>query len=586
MLNYLLIQYRSILKNEPEILNRARIKMLLQLMLAFICLSIILQIVYTLEGGGLLLVRMSILLVLFILGVVLLLMGKSWRAIAHYFIVCICLMIWTNVWLFSQGVNIVTVQYSFLIISAGYYLLGFRWGLFYSVVSMLPIVISVVFARYDGSSYHIWDQNINSTAFSIVLIFNFTLLIFIHYFFFKAFRKTNEKEMEFKAELQLALRAAEDVATAKTNFLSTMSHELRTPLNAVIGMVNLLRMGGTEEERKDNLNVLTFSAENLMSIINDILDFNKIEAGMVTLVNHDFRLDTLLKNVFGAFKAKADLKGLQFNTAIDPQLEGLYVNGDETRLTQILFNLVGNSVKFTKQGGVLLQAIVVDRQDHTIQIRFKIEDSGIGISKEQQVNIFDPFIQSASKSNRQYHGTGLGLAIAKRLVELHGGNLKLTSEEEEGTTFVFELNYGIIRNQHPVVEAAVSQPEISKVRVLVAEDNEINVMVVKRLLNKWDIEPDIAVNGQEAVDAVVAKDYDIVLMDINMPIMDGFEAAKCIRELDDARKSKISIVALTASIGVAIEEHEGYQYLDGCIIKPFKPEELKEKLHEIARNIS
>lgn len=562
-------------------LNKARIRILAQVLGAFICLSLLLLVLYIFQEHNLLLVRMAIQLTLFTAGLVLLLSGMSWRSAGHYFVIVLSLIIWTNALFFRQVVNMVTVQYVLLIVSGGYYILGARWGLIYSLVNILPIIIFVMLAKYTGFDFSVWNQNINGYAFDMVLIFNFILLIFFHYFFFRAFQKTNQQEQELRAHLQRAVVAAEEMASAKTNFLSTMSHELRTPLNAVVGMANLLLTEGTQAERQENLEVLAFSAGNLMEIINDILDFNKIDAGMMTLDDQDFRLDTLLKNVHGAFKAEAAAKMIGFDFVMDPGIENLWIKGDQMRLTQILFNLVGNAVKFTLKGHVLLECKLVSRHHDNVTIHFRVEDSGIGISAEQQVNIFDPFIRTSARGKRQHHGTGLGLTIASRLVALHGSTLALHSTEGKGTKLDFGLNYKTA--DRPVAEQPdpVSKPDTTgkPLKVLVAEDNALNVLLLKKILKKWGIEPVIAENGQIAVEAVVAGDFDVILMDINMPVMDGLEASRTIRELKDPKKAGIHIIACTASI----EQHEDYSYMDDRVLKPFNPALLKEKLDRLSK---
>lgn len=582
MFPYLKTAYQSILFREPELLNKARIRILIQALCAYLVLSLILLCFYIIKERDLLLVRMVFQTILFSTGLFLLMFGASWRRVGHYFIVCISLIIWTNALFFHQMVNMVTVQYVLLIVSGGYYILGASWGLTYSIVNILPVIIVVLASKYTGINFSIFNQNINEYTFDFVLVFNFIILILIHYFFFKAFQKTNQKEQELKVSLQQAMKETKQMASAKINFLSTMSHELRTPLNAVVGMVNLLK-DGNQVEQKENLEILAFSAENLMAIINDILDFNKIDAGMLTLEQHDFRLDLLLKNVFGAFKAEADKKSINYTCVTSPGIDNLMVKGDQTRLTQILFNLVGNAIKFTPTGHVLIECIVKSIHGDQVNIHFKVEDSGIGISSDQQIKIFEPFIQTVTRTKRQHHGTGLGLTIASRLVALHGSKLALDSVEGTGTTVQFELVYQIA-NQHTNNETVsiVEQPATShKLRMLVAEDNALNVLVLKKFLTKWGIDPTVVENGKDAVEAVIKEDFDVILMDINMPVMDGFEASRIIRELADVKKSKTHIIALTASVGTRIEDEAGHKYLDDWVLKPFDPKTLKEKLERL-----
>jgi len=363
---------------------------------------------------------------------------------------------------------------------------------------------------------------------------------------------------------------------------------LRTPLNAVVGMANLLLMEDPRPEQKENLEILRFAAENQMSIINDILDFNQIDTGNVKLDMQDFQLDLLLQNTYGAFKHQADAKMIGLDCTVDQGLKNLVLSGDDSRLTQILFNLLGNAVKFTAKGSVILEVKIIERKQETLKVLFTVKDTGIGIALDLQATIFDPYIRHNTRTNRQYHGTGLGLTIASRLTALMGSTLNLSSKEGQGTTFSFELAYPIAGKATAVPEYEVKSltDAAGKLRVLVAEDNQVNILVIRKLLNIWNIQPHIVENGKEAVEAVASGDYDVILMDINMPVMDGFEASKKIRELEDPKKAGIHIIALTASVGKTIENHEGYKYLNDCVLKPFKPEHLKEKLDRLSLLIS
>lgn len=573
-------RYNQILAREPEMLTKARIRILAQAIIAFIFLFGFLFIYSMVAGWGILInTRLGVFLSIFIITLALFLFKQPWTRAGHVFLACFTVLIWSGALLSRQGVTLVTIQYTLLIITGGYYILGARWGLIYSLANLIP-VIALVITEYVFN-YHFPSQQLTTKpyAFVFVMVFNFILLVFIHYNFFKAFRRTNRTEQRLKADLQLALTAAQELAAAKTNFLSTMSHELRTPLNAVIGMSNILAMENKQPEQKENLDILRFSAENLMAIINDILDFNKIDAGQVELEQNDFRLDDLLKNVYGAFRSKAVAKNLDFSYFPDPQLYGVTVTGDQSRLTQVLFNLVENALRYTTSGYIRLQTRVSSKTDEGIRVLFRVEDSGIGIPQDKQEHIFDPFVQVSAKTSRQYHGAGLGLTIVSRLVALHGGVLIFTSEEGRGSTFSFGLSFPIVHLE-PSLAAGASRDDrlIDTLRVLIAEDNEVNVLVMKKILKNWNIQPDVAVNGQEAVDACRQKIYDVVLMDINMPVMDGFEAAKLIKESTPPGKVPVRIIAVTASVDAAAEQLGGYGYLDDYMLKPFRPESLKEKL--------
>ncbi|WP_345951196.1 ATP-binding protein [Mucilaginibacter sp. PAMB04274] len=572
----------SLRQTEEQQLNQARIQILRALLVAYAGIFVLLTLFYLIFERNYLLVRSSFILVVLVINLIWLLRGGSWRRIAHAFIFCLTLIIWTNILFIRQGVNLVMVQYIVLIVTCGFYLLEEKWGLVYATINIIPLLAYIYMNEYAGLSIASPIQNLNNTAYHVVLACNFVILIYIHYYFFREYKSVNVQQAENRRELQKALLAANHTAQEKTNFLATMSHELRTPLNAVIGMTNLLLIEKHTEEQKANLEVLQFSSDNLMSIINDILDFNKLDAGKTELRPVDFRLDVLLDRLCGTFKERAAAKGIDFQCQSAPELSGKTLHGDQVHLTQILFNLIGNAIKFTAVGTVAVLANVKTQAAEVLEVAFEISDTGIGIPSENLAQIFEPYTQSRASTNRQYHGTGLGLTIAKKLVELLGGELLLESEEGTGTKFNFTLLFKIA-GETVVTRATVShdQKELASLRVLVAEDNPLNVLVIRKLLKVWSITPTVVENGRLAIDAVVSCDYDVVLMDINMPVMDGFEASRLIRELPDSRKANIPIIALTASVGAAIEHHQAYAYLTDCILKPFKPDDLRSKLETL-----
>lgn len=578
----ILSRYNKVLEKEPEIINQTKIKILAATIVSYISLCVGLFILYLFQQNTFLQFRLTIFLALYVVSILLLLYKSPWKFAGHTFIISLTILIWTSTFIFKQRVNIVTVQQAIIVLSISYYTLGEKWGTIYSFLNISPIVGLEIANTYFADSFGPANHTVSNVGFVIAIIFHFILLLFIHYSFFRAYKISNLKEQQLKNHLQKAVIAAEELAAAKTNFLSTMSHELRTPLNAVIGMANILITEDHKPEQRENLDILYFSAENLMGTINDILDFNKIDSSTIILSEDVLAIDQLLLNVHGTFKNRATEKGIAFDCHIDPQISNLSVIGDQTRLTQILLNLIGNAIKFTAKGHVSVNATILHRDTQTATFSFIIEDTGIGIPTERQEKVFEPFNQAIHRSNRQHHGTGLGLTIAQRLINLHNGTLKMQSTEGVGTTFNFEVTYTISAGNiiKPVNGIAQSSP-LDQLRVLIAEDEPVNILVIKKILQKWSIVPDVVVNGYEALQAVMKKDYDVVLMDINMPVMDGFEAAKRIRELNDDKKSAVSIIAVTASLEAAVEQIGTYRYIDDCILKPFRPEYLKEKLENI-----
>jgi len=580
----ILNRYKAIRNQESGLLNRGRIAILVQLLCAFSLISILLFVLYCFQERNILLARISILMVLFISGLIMVFQGVPWKKVGHYFICTLSCYIWSNMLVLEDGINMVTIQLVLMIVSGSYYILGLRWGLIYSLANALPVVLIFslnLFMQIDISVAH---RPINIYSYHFSLIFNFLLFILVHYYFFKAFKKTSQKEKTLTADLKKTLRSAEKMASAKTNFLATMSHELRTPLNAVIGMTNVLLEDNPSTRQKENLEILNFSAENLMSTINDILSFNRLDAGMEQLENAGFRLDQLLKNVYGALKQGSLKKDLEFVLNLDERIAGKHVLGDQTRLTQILFNLVGNAIKFTTEGYVRITAKVVFADQGLISIRFDIEDSGIGIPESQQRSVFEPYFRAEHRASQQFQGTGLGLSISRRLVDLHGGELTFSTQEGVGTVFSFELAFPEIISDDPQQTGQLpADMDIGQMKILIAEDNPVNVLVLQKTLIRWGLVADVAENGLAAVNAVQQRSYDLIFMDINMPVMGGFEASRQIRAMADPEKNKVCIYALTASIGMSIEEHPELRYLDDFLLKPFSPDQLKLKLEQAAR---
>lgn len=583
MIKRVIRNYRALLATEPKILNKARIRLLTILLLTFIFQRLCLLLFLFHEVHEQFILRTVLFLGVLVAGFAFLFIFGYWKAVAHFFLISISFLIWSSIIFFDQGLNLVVLQYTLIIISCGYYILGSRWGLVYSLANLLPIIFLLLFSAYTGFNVSYNDHKLNVNIFNFLLVYNFLLLLFTHYYFFNAFKKTNRREQKLKANLKKLLKDAEEIASAKTNFLSKMSHELRTPLNAVVGMANILLMDEVKNSKKENLEVLLFSANNLMFIINEILDFDKLDSGKIILNKQPFRFDALLKNIEAAFRPQAEAKKIIFDMVSDTSINNLEIVEDHNRLSQIFFNLVDNAIKFTPDGSVLLKAEARSLTKKQLKILFTIKDTGIGISSIQQKDIFNPYLQKNSSTDRQHYGTGLGLTIANKLLHLHDSNLELLSTEGEGTTLSFELNFEVLNETSSVPDDSQGKhlSDLTKLKVLVAEDNAVNILVLNKMLNRWNIFPKIVGNGKEALEAVLLADYDVILMDINMPVMDGFEASRKIRQLQDEKKSLIHIIAVTASIGGAIESHPGYKYVDDCVLKPFPPHLLKEKLDKL-----
>jgi signal transduction histidine kinase len=411
----------------------------------------------------------------------------------------------------------------------------------------------------------------------------------------------SKEELLARVNLHLSLRKAqfeliqskenaEATAKAKGNFLANISHEIRTPMNGIIGMIDILKRTQLTEEQHEFIDIVSISSENLLMIINDVLDFSKIEAGQVTFEQICFNLNDEINEVIKILKYKAVEKGLSLSFQIEPDVPEILI-GDPLRLKQVLINLCNNSIKFTSEGYVSIKVSTINWNETTVRLNFEVQDSGIGISPENQLKLFKSFSQAESSTTRKYGGTGLGLAISKNLVHLMKGEIGIISEEGDGAIFHFDAEFGVDRSSLSEPESKELDEFLSfnkKFKILLAEDNVINQKIAILNLEKLGHSVVVVSNGIQAVEAYVSELPDIILMDIQMPEMDGVEATIKIREWEYEHKviNHVFIVAMTGNILESDKKLYAEAGMNEYLEKPFNLNDLVRVLCRIEKKMN
>jgi len=382
------------------------------------------------------------------------------------------------------------------------------------------------------------------------------------------------KSKEIETHLIEAKEFAEKAAMAKSDFLSVMSHEIRTPLNAITGYIHLLQNEDPLPSQVDFLRILQISADNLLSLINDVLDFGKIEEGKIIFSERDIEIRHLVNNIKLANRIKAEEKGNTIKVMFDDDIP-VFIKGDEVRLTQVLNNLLSNAIKFTHNGRITLEVHLKNLTHNNVTIYFAVKDTGIGIAKDKQELIFERFTQENSHITREYGGSGLGLAIIRKLLLLQNSDIFVESEPGKGSTFYFSLTFGrsaILHREEKIMDNIKN--DLMGARILLVEDVEFNVLLAQKILTRWNAEVTTAENGLVAVGKMKKGEFDIVLMDLQMPVMDGLTASMEIRKFN----TQTPIIALTASTSIEVQERVFGSGMTDFVSKPLNPSYLYDTI--------
>ncbi len=576
---------KKALQSERDSFARARIRILFTIAVFALLKSAIVLGFGLAAGQHLQVVRAAISFTIILVLLKMLLYRPSLlQVLTHAMILITVAIIWSNIFLYTHKINLITMQFVFMVMLSSFYVLRSNFGIFYSSLSIIPVLIFLALHGRAEGMMSSPGQELMSPGYEIIEVLNFVTIILSHYLFFGALHVHIREAEVLNQKLELAIAEANKLAESKTNFLSTMSHELRTPLNSVIGIAGLMLNDAPDERQKENLKLLHFSAIDLLGLINNVLDFNKMDSGHQLLQEVQFELAEFVQDLCSVLRVKATSKGLALNVVVDERLRGTNVLSDPTRLSQVLNNLVGNAIKFTDAGSVTLALRLDEETDGIVLVYFSISDTGVGIDPANHKSVFEMFTQVESQDMYKYGGTGLGLAIVKKVLAGFDTDISLSSEPGKGAKFSFPIRFRTVRviQSKSGAPVEVKQP-FQNLKILIAEDNDITRLVLRKQLEKMKVFPTIVENGRKAYEACATNRYDAIFLDLQMPEMDGYEALRQIRALPDPERANIYAVAFTASVTEQrrIEESGFNTYLH----KPFNLNELEERLQGIARHM-
>lgn len=501
------------------------------------------------------------------------------KPLAHVMLIAGIVVIWTNIFVYSHRVNLATGQFILMAVLSSFYTLGTRLGITYSILAILPALLLYILQDAFGLIKPIHTPDIVPLGIQLIIVLNFISILVTHYLFYVAFHENIVEKERLNKKLEMSITEARQLAAARSEFLSTMSHELRTPLNSVVGMAELLIDDQLTERQRDNLQILHSSAIDLLSLINNVLDFNKIDSHKLELESVPFNLSRFLADLSRGFSKRAEEKRLEFNLLVDDALTDIVVSSDPTRLAQVMYNLLSNALKFTDTGSISVTAKCLQKNEKQVTVSFAVEDTGIGIATERQAAIFDVFTQATRDTSRNYGGSGLGLAIVRQVLLLLGGQIEVESVSGKGSRFYFTITLPLAHAVSPATQIKVDGPGIKHLRILVAEDDKVNRLIIKKQLTRLELDAEIVENGQMAVDALSAKQFDVMLIDLHMPVLDGYETIKQIRQMKGAA-GETHIIAFTA----AVTEQEKIMNagFNDFLYKPVQLADLQEKLERAA----